>query len=186
MCTTSCILPSFRRWKGSKAGKRSDPIWRLFMSRTSRLAQLLKVSPVAAASYCEQVRSITGLGPALHYKTIAQYVTRFVSEAPSAQRLAQLIQTTELKTALKKPKKRSVSRRPINWSNSEVYKSLRRYQVEGRPGSSDRPDDAVRIPFSDHKRVSQEKLSHCPHGVPLIRVCAICDPEKFREMNGFD
>lgn len=38
----------------------------------------------------------------------------------------------------------------------------------------------------DHERVAREKLDHCPHGVPKYQVCAICDPEKFKEIMGFD
>jgi hypothetical protein len=156
------------------------------MSATARIAELLKVSSTAAAQYCEEVRSISGLGTKLLYKTIFDYLSQHISESPSTQRLAELIRTTELITSLRKPKKRSISRRPKDWSNSEVYESLRRYQVDGRPGSTTVPADFVQIPYFDHERVSQEKIEHCPHGVPRIKVCAICNPEKFREMNGFD
>ena len=41
-------------------------------------------------------------------------------------------------------------------------------------------------PYSkfDHERVSEERLKHCPHGVPKTRVCGICDPEKYKELTG--
>ncbi len=38
----------------------------------------------------------------------------------------------------------------------------------------------------DHERVARDKLNHCPHGVPKHQVCAICDPEKFRENTGIE
>ncbi len=38
----------------------------------------------------------------------------------------------------------------------------------------------------DHERVSSETLEHCPHGVPKTRVCAICDPARYKELYGVE
>lgn len=35
-------------------------------------------------------------------------------------------------------------------------------------------------------RIAQDKLEKCPHGIPLTRVCAICEPERFRRETGID
>ncbi|MBN2393204.1 MAG: hypothetical protein JXR84_20910 [Anaerolineae bacterium] len=35
-------------------------------------------------------------------------------------------------------------------------------------------------------RVTLDQLEKCPHGVPITRTCAICNPKKFREETGID
>jgi hypothetical protein len=34
---------------------------------------------------------------------------------------------------------------------------------------------------NDKQRVMPNRLPHCLHGVPISKICAICEPEKFRE-----
>jgi hypothetical protein len=92
------------------------------------------------------------------------------------------------KTKKAKPKKvkratRASSRR---WNISSAAGNARRFQNEdfGRPTPS--PSYIVRKSYLDYVRVPEEKLDHCPHGVPRFRVCGICDPDKFREMTGMD
>lgn len=40
--------------------------------------------------------------------------------------------------------------------------------------------------FFDSKRVSDNDLDHCPHGIPKYQLCAICDPVRFRFETGID
>lgn len=47
------------------------------------------------------------------------------------------------------------------------------------------PTDAAADPF-DPARVPLGRLGKCPHGVPLTDVCAICDPEKFKQRGGVE
>jgi hypothetical protein len=54
------------------------------------------------------------------------------------------------------------------------------------PVSNSRQQGVVSHDKFDNERVSEINLVHCPHGVPKIQVCAICDPERFREINGVD
>jgi hypothetical protein len=49
----------------------------------------------------------------------------------------------------------------------------------------DRPK-VVRRTKNDYERVSPSKLRHCPHGVHIGKICAICEPDKFREATGED
>ena len=56
-----------------------------------------------------------------------------------------------------------------------------------KPESQNRyQSGVVRHTPIDDKRVSREKLPHCPHGVKKGNICAICEPEKFREITGED
>lgn len=168
------------------------------MGPTSRISEMLKISQSEATKYCEEVRSISGLGDKLHYKTIAQYLVRYISENPSTQRMAELLRTPlpripskkqllrKKRLAAKKPKYRS-ARTPLQQRQiTKEEKRVQRILRESESGSTSSPRDLVRTSIVDHQRVSPEKMAHCPHGVPLFKVCAICDPEKFREMNGFD
>ncbi len=158
------------------------------MSGSSRIAQLLKISPNEAMTYCEEVRSLSGLGTRLHYKVIAKYLAQNISQSPSPQKMVELIKTTKLNVPTKNQKKRPVliQAKSRRWNIEKASKRAKRYQTDRFSKPIAPPSYVVRSSFLDSERVSNEKLDHCPHGVPKIKVCAICDPEKFREMNGFD
>jgi hypothetical protein len=164
------------------------------MGPTYKIAELLKLSPLAATSYCEKVRSLSGLGSRLHYKTIAQYVAQHINEAQSPQIIVRLIQKNELSSlpsAAVKPKR---NEKKISQLHVRGYgkgktpkrgksKKTKRYEF-AKPVPP--PSYLVRTSYFDQKRVSEDRLEHCPHGVPHGRVCAICEPKKFREMTGID
>jgi|GEM_PF-5149191 len=66
-----------------------------------------------------------------------------------------------------------------------------RYDLLGSPSQFLEPEErdydrpkVVRRTKSDMERVSPNKLPHCPHGVPKGKICAICEPDKFREVTG--
>jgi hypothetical protein len=160
------------------------------MSGTNKVAILLDISFKDAGAYCHQVRVLSGMGPALHYKTIAQYLAHYIAELPSPQQLAEIIQTRKTPELLikKVPIKQTRQDLPIDSLSlrSKGRKKQRRvpFAALTKPNSIlNQPD---RNPSYDKERVSEERLVHCPHGVPHGRVCAICDPEKFREMTGMD
>ena len=159
------------------------------MGPTYKIAEMLKISPTAATVYCEEVRSMSGLGSTLHYKTIAQHVAQHLNEAPSPQRMVEFIKANKLpilpaaRAKLKKVSQLHAASFVKRAAPSRKRKKgkTKRYGYE-KPVPP--PSYLVRTSYFDQERVSEQKLEHCPHGVPHGRVCAICDPKKFREMTG--
>jgi hypothetical protein len=104
--------------------------------------------------------------------------------------LAELIRNENLIIPTKKAKK-EISRQKApkkSWNRqiARAKKKLNRVLLDQPPSSSSLPKDVKRRSYLDGERISQEGMEHCPHGVPKFKVCAICDPEKFREINGWD
>lgn len=93
-----------------------------------------------------------------------------------------------VKPKMRKPERAKRARLTTSrrWNISKAVHSERRFQNEGFGKPTPLPSYMVRKSYFDHTRVAEEKLEHCPHGVPRSRVCAICDPDKFREMTGID
>lgn len=161
------------------------------MGPAYKVAELLKISFKASIAYCEEVRSISGLGHELPYKKIARTLAEHVQEVPSARRLAEILTGGKLPPVpLKKAEPKKVVKRAVTLSPAK-----RPVRSPGRKSSKKRfeyerpvppPSYIKRGSYFDDQRVSEEKLEHCPHGVPHGRVCAICDPEKFREQTGMD
>lgn len=160
------------------------------MGPTYKIAELLKISYREAVAYCEEVRAKSGLGAALHYKTIAQHLAQHRPESPSSQRLAEIITKNKLSSApvkKSKPKKVKPSLPPKTPKLGVPRRSrIKRRSYERPEKPALLPSYLVRTSHLDRERVSKEKMEHCPHGVPKGRVCAICDPNKFREMTGID
>ncbi len=161
------------------------------MSPTYKIAELLKISFREAVAYCEEVRLISGLGPALPYKTIAQHLAQNLTELPSPQRMVEIIRENNfLKPLPKKVQPKKVKRplitSPLKRNIAKTRRKAKRHQFERPPKPAPLPKYLVRTSHFDQERVSEQKLEHCPHGVPHGRVCAICDPKKFREMTGID
>jgi hypothetical protein len=160
------------------------------MGPTYKIAELLKISPIAATAYCEKVRLLSGLGPRLQYKTIMTLLVQHTDEA-SPEKMAKLIGARKLSTASQtkiNPKKMVspfhavIPNKRIQQKKRKGRKNRRFEELKPTPP----PSYLVRTSYLDNERVSEQKLDHCPHGVPYGRVCAICDPRKFREMTGMD
>jgi hypothetical protein len=165
-------------------------VTKIKISDTDRIAQLLQISPDAAVAYCEQVRAISRLGPKLQYKIINYYVSKYILLRPSPEQIAQWIRTEKskipsLRRKLKKEKHKTQTQ-PRRWNISKAIRKDRAYRLPEPKPSTSLPKDVVRTSYLDHQRLSHEKMERCPHNIPKIKVCAICDPGKFREMNGFD
>ncbi len=143
------------------------------MGPTSKIAALLEVSLTRAASYCEEVRSISGLGSSLPYKIIASQLEQHLPELLSPQKMAEILEKVQFKPTSTRP----------HISKSRKQRRSKKHD-DARPIPA--PGYLVRTSYFDRERVAEDKLGHCPHGVPHGRVCAICDPKKFREMTGID
>jgi hypothetical protein len=138
------------------------------MSGRSKVANLLNISLEAATAYCDEVRQLSGLGIRLPYKAIARCLAKNLNNT-SSQTIAEIIKENKFEVLHQ------------GSGNSVQYKTNRK-SVKPKPQVDKTP---LRL-YPDQERVTEDKLKHCPHGIPLIRPCAICDPKKFREMTGID
>jgi hypothetical protein len=88
------------------------------------------------------------------------------------------------KKAKQKPIKKSAKQ--VTVSSARTRRKKKRYTYERPERPAPLPSYMVRTSHLDRERVPEAKLEHCPHGVPHSKICAICDPQKFREMTGID
>jgi len=77
--------------------------------------------------------------------------------------------------------KRGIQKRPI--FPKRTPRSSASLIAESSLVASHKPTPRRRTAL-DEARTPIEDLHHCPHGVPLGQVCAICDPEGFHRMTG--
>jgi hypothetical protein len=71
------------------------------------------------------------------------------------------------------------------WRAQQKLGYAKLFDVE-RPGPTSREPGIVSHNKLDDERVSRDKLGHCPHGVPLGTICALCNPEEFKKMTGIE
>ncbi len=57
---------------------------------------------------------------------------------------------------------------------------------ESEPMRTDTGSRLPKNPLRSLNRLDPEKAETCPHGIPFYRKCAICNPEEFAEMTGWD
>ena len=138
------------------------------MSAISKIANLLNISIEAAIAYCEEVRRLSELGDRLPYKAIARCLKNNRNDI-SSQSIAEFIKENKYYVL------------HLGSGNSVQYKTGKK-AVKPKPQVDKTP---LRL-YPNQERVTEDKLKHCPHGIPFIRPCAICDPQKFREMTGID
>ena len=155
------------------------------MGPTNKIAELLNMSSREVIAYCEEVRSISGLGAELQYKTIAQHLAQNPGESPSPQKMAEIVRANKLVLPPKQVKSKKVKRplptRPVRWNISKALKRNERYRPPERAKSTSLPKNVTRGSFFDHERVSEDQLKHCPHGVAQGRICAICAPHNAKD-----
>ena len=156
------------------------------MGGANRVAYLLGIPVSDAISYCEEVRKLCGYGSRLHYTVIAGFMDKNPTDR-SPQHIAEKIKQNyppEIQLPIQ-PKKKS--RRPFyTGSYSVTPASIGGGYYDLHTEKASKPSGIVHTSYFDQERVSPEKLEHCQHGVPLLRLCAICNPKKFREMTGID
>ena len=156
------------------------------MNNTKLIAELLGISAKDAIAYCEEVRRRTGLGSALHYRAIAYYLILLQTISPSPLRIAEMINENKAKIVLGKKQTKSSKMKSGRWNVEKARAKEQRSLGERSAKPAPSPKNLIRNSPVDQERVSDDKLKHCPHGVAQGRICAICEPEKFREMTGID
>jgi|WetSurMetagenome_2_1015567.scaffolds.fasta_scaffold1011275_1 hypothetical protein len=89
------------------------------------------------------------------------------------------------KNRKRKPGQRNHKRKGSTSKLAKIAKKLEEglvYEQSPKPY----PKYLVKSSAQDTQRLSMDKLERCPHGVPRGKICAICEPDKFRDMVGFD
>lgn len=144
----------------------------------------LRISIEDACSYCEAIRKLSGLGSRLQYRTIALLLRQNLSDS-SPESVAEIIKNEHL---IAQQETRSSLSKKIKRTPKGVYvsRAVNMGEIYDPTKKPPPPSGVVHTSHLDQERVTEDKLKHCPHGVPLIRLCAICEPKKFSEMTGID
>lgn len=148
------------------------------------VAESLGMAPIQFAHYLQGVKREFKIAPPTNL--ILKYlVSPKITEPPVPSTLAKLISEqrgyplkidkTTIEPPLKVPKS-TLNRARKKFEKNVLYRNL--------PPVPTSAQDVTPYSKFDQERLSEKKLEHCPHGVPKTRVCAICDPEKFKEING--
>lgn len=156
-----------------------------------QLAKRFSLDSKAAKDYLVGVQSLFILHKP-SFKIIWGAITEenFTS-LPSIFRMAELVRQNREKY----PSKQTTHKVSFDTSKPLLQTTKRdRYDLLlGTPPTFSEPEKQdrdrpklIRHSKNDNERVSPDKLPHCPHGVPKGKICAICDPDKFREATGVD
>ncbi len=155
------------------------------MGPTHEISIALRISFEDACSYCEVIRKLSGLGSRLQYRTIALLLRQNLSDS-SPVFVAEIIKKNE--HLLAQQETRSSLSKKIKRTPKGVYvsRAVNMDEIYDPTKKPPPPSGVVHTSQFDQERVTEDKLKHCPHGVSLLRTCAICEPKKFREMTGID
>jgi hypothetical protein len=75
------------------------------------------------------------------------------------------------------------SKRLNTWHVRQKLGYAKLYDTE-RPGTTGHELGVISHSKLDDERVSRDSFDRCPHGVPKGMICAICNPEEYRNMVG--
>lgn len=150
------------------------------------LAESFGLEPIQLNHYLQGVKREFKIPPPT--KLLKKHLASLhVKELPMPRELAKLI--GEQYDYPLKITGRLTSEPPLRISNATLARARKKYEknviLRNLPPKSNPKEKNVE-PYDKlaHERISEQALAHCPHGVPKTRVCAICDPEKFKEING--
>ena len=135
------------------------------MKPFAQLANQFHLTEERANNYLWQVQSCFGVPPA--HKQIIQFLSQSgETELPLPRETALMMIESGIVSGPLKMEPGYIPSRQRKWGTA--YKNLAFESV------------------LDHQRLTPENVSHCPHGVPAGKICAICDPEGFRDTVGVD
>lgn len=159
---------------------------------SQRLPKTAKLEPLDPRLVSATQDLMTSLGS--HTSTLA--VERFLHQLGRAVPEIKELSTSEVVTALAQVAGTgdlSIDS-TIAFFDAREPAERRGYKVSGwghRSTKSDRnPLGRSRRPRrnrgAEGRAVRADDFERCPHGVPKIHLCAICDPEKYRELMDYD
>lgn len=151
-----------------------------------RISEILCCSEEDAREFCVKVQRVIGNNPP-PYRAIADFLTTAELENPNIEIVAESLvkagwdRKTKMKRSAKKTSKRG-----------KIGSSVRNFRFWNLPdpeeglSSSSREAGVESRSVFDKDRLPLHKAKKCPHGVPTILICAICNPKGFRKMTGID
>lgn len=150
----------------------------LFRGRASLkiIADLLLVDPDEALNFSQRVRGSSKRKIGYHN------IIHILRTRPEIRKPAEVAATIEKEALLIEEEKAHFHDQMINERNSYVRPDPEKKSPSGRI------DITVKaLPSHSSPRSQQQnELTKCPHGVPKVRTCAICDPEAFGRQHGWD
>lgn len=144
------------------------------MSKLRQVAKSLNITDNEAFLICQAVQRECG-GKIPTYQTIADCLIAHPELRNNPKEIAQIIRETLIRPESVKGKcsKRTRVVKPI------IHQT--------HPGVSLHEEYTTSSPImSRDPRQYTDHLPKCPHGIPLFRTCAICDPKKFQQENNMD
>jgi len=151
-----------------------------------RISESLRCSEEDARKFCNEVQKAIGKSPP-SYKVIADCIGSKEPNDFNVESVAKAL----LESGWDSSKKNKKSSKKAG-KRSKTGSTVRNFRFWDLPDSSSRASTSGREQgvesrsVFDKERFPLHKMKKCPHGVPTTRLCAICDPEKFKEMTGID
>ena len=148
------------------------------MGKIAKIAMLLGKTEDEALQFCRSVQS--KFGPELpSYKMIEQCLRCHPEARSDPERVYEILRTIRPNGKI----------RPtfIPDTGHDLPKPRRQAHSVSEPHPAPPPQKAGDIIEMGHNdRQSIDTFAKCPHGVPKIRTCAICDPRRFQQENNMD
>lgn len=154
-----------------------------------QISQSFSVTPEDASTYLINVQSLFVLHKPRFNVIVETLHTGKYTTLPSPHQLADDIRNTwtknpsRLSKFIDKPISSKSMLENVKRDRYDLLFEMPTQNLEPEQRDKDRPK-LIKRTKNDNERVLPNKLPHCPHGVPIGRICAICEPEKFRETTG--
>jgi hypothetical protein len=137
------------------------------MSRIQPIASLLNTTEDRARAFCVSVQRSCEQAPS--YKVILQTLRCLSPEERTVYNVVQYIQKNTIGL-------------PISSVVSRQRPAIRSIPTKTHGGFDNWDDDNFPSPVMAHDpRDHIANFEKCPHGIPKFRICAICDPKRFRD-----
>jgi len=161
------------------------------MSKVTRAAEVLHMTEPEAREFCLQVQKCFN-NNVPKFSAIASAIVMCQGPIKNPDEIAELIKDSRMGRIMdaKKPKdtgQASSAKRLEVSSKRDVRKcSGRRSRSWDEPSSMRKESGLRSVSRFDRSRVAIDELEKCPHGVPKLQLCAICNPKEFHDMAGVD
>ena len=156
-----------------------------------QITQSFSVTPEDAGTYLMNVQALFVLHKPRFNVIIDTLLAGNYNTLPSPHQLADDIRNTwtnnpsRLLKFIDKPISTNPVLENIRRDRYDLLFETSAQNIEPEQRDKDRPK-VIRKTVNDEKRVSPKNLPHCPHGVPKGKICAICEPERYKENVGID
>ena len=157
--------------------------------KIEELSLLLSVTPGEIKSYLRNVQARFILNKPSFDVIIDTLLAGQYTTLPSYQNLADTIKKVwtnnpSLQSKFtNKPTSTPALLKQVKRDSYDLLLGTPNQNLETKQKDKDIPK-VIRKTINDEKRVAPNRLPRCPHGVARGKICAICEPDKFREFTG--